>query len=639
MSRPNGKSNRGPLAAVLASLLIIGAIAYTANVPRRLDWALFVEQYLFFGLGLTLALVFLTYPVFRGALVWIDRTLAAIGLFSCGYMAIFYPSLFQELVWKPLDGLLIGIALVLLTLEAVRRTTGIALTLVIVFFIVYALVGHLIPGALTTRPVDWDRLSIYLAMDTNAMTGLPLRVAIIVVIAFILMGQLLARMGGGQFFNDLALSLVGRTRGGAAKIAIVSSFMFGSVSGSAVANVASSGIVTLPLMKRAGYSNHAAASVEALASTGGQLAPPIMGAAAFLMAEFLSIPYSMVVAAAVLPTLLYYFALFVYVDLEALAEQHYLPREIEVPRFWRVIADGWHFILPFVILIYGLFGLNWRPELAALAASASLALLGPLRGYRGVKVRWRDLWRALPGTGYAVVDIIVIAAAAGLVIGALNISGLAFSLTQQLVLLASGSLFVLLLAAAGVSVVLGMGMPTVGVYVLLASLIGPAMTRAGLEPIAAHMFLLYYGMLSMITPPVALASFTAATMAEADPWRTGWRAIRMGWVAYLIPFVIVFEPGLVMQADTLTIVWHAASAAGGVVFVTAGIYGHMARPLSVLERVALILAGLVAVLPMHSLIGVDYVANPIALVLGALLAFRGMRGGSGRPPAPAGAAD
>ncbi|MEQ9812187.1 MAG: TRAP transporter fused permease subunit [Azospirillaceae bacterium] len=634
MSADPSAGRRGPIATALAGVLIGAAILYTANLPRRLDWALFVEQYLFFGLGITLALVYLTYPLFRGPWRWIDRAAAAAGIAACGYMALYYPLLFTELVYKPLDGLVVGVVLVLLTLEAVRRTTGIALTIVILFFVVYALVGHLLPGPLATRPVAWDRLAIYLALDTNAMTGLPLNVGIIVVIPFILMGQLLARMGGGAFFNDLALSLVGRTRGGAAKIAVVSSFMFGSISGSAVANVASSGVVTIPLMKRAGYPPHVAASVEALASTGGQLAPPIMGAAAFLMAEYLSVSYATVVAAAVLPTLLYYFALFVYVDIEALAKRIYLPRDVEVPRFWRVLLDGWHFVLPFVILIYGLFGLNWRPELAALAASASLAVLGPLRGYRGQRVGLRTLAGTLPGTGFAVLDIIVIAAAAGLVIGALNISGLAFSLTQQLVLLAEGSLIILLIAAAGVSVILGMGMPTVGVYVLLASLIGPAMTRAGLDPIAAHMFLLYYGMLSMITPPVALASFTAASMAGADPWRTGWRAIRMGWVAYLIPFVIVFEPGLVMQAEPLTIVWHAVSAFAGVVFVTTGIYGHLSRPLIVAERAGLIAAGLIAVLPLHTLIGVEYVANPAGLLLGALLLWRASRPGPAGPGAP-----
>ena len=245
-----------------------------------------------------------------------------------------------------------------------------------------------------------------------------------------------------------------------------------------------------------------------------------------------------------------------------------------------------------------------------------LALFLP---YRGERASVRDILAVLPGTGVAVVEIIAISAVAGIVIGVLNITGLSFSLTLALVKLAEGSVIVLLLIAALVSIVLGMGMPTVGVYVLLASLIGPALIQAGLDPVASHMFLLYFGMLSMITPPVALASFTAASMARADPMATGFQAVKMGWVAYLIPFMIVFEPGLVMRTGWASTVWGLVPAIAGIVFATAAIYGWMFRPLRGLERLALAVLGLVALLPIHRFPGINQLPNVLAILAGALL--------------------
>jgi TRAP transporter 4TM/12TM fusion protein len=483
-----------------------------------------------------------------------------------------------------------------------------------------------------SRPILWDRLSIYVVMDTNGLLGLPLMVAAVVVFAFILMGNLLAVSGGSRFFNDLALALVGRARGGAAKIAVVSSFLFGSVSGSAVANVVASGVVTLPLMRRAGYPAKTAASIEALASTGGQLAPPIMGAAAFLMAEFLQVSYATVVLAAILPSFLYYLAIFIYVDIDASAENRALPDDIEVERASQVLLQGWVYVLPFVILLGTLFWLNWRPELSALAGAGVLALLALLVPYRGARCRLGDIVKVLPATGRSMIEILVIAAGAGLVIGALNISGLSFALTLKLAQMAEGNLFILLFVAALASIVLGMGMPTVGVYVLLASLIGPSLVKAGIDPIAAHMFLLYFGMLSMITPPVALASYTAASMTGAPPMQTGLLAVKIGWVAYLIPFVIVIEPGLVMRAPPFEIAWNFAGAVFGVYLATGAIYGYLGGPLSRVMRLLLLAAALIAILPVHVWFGVPYVGNAIAFAAGLALlwyAFRGKRAPGG----------
>lgn len=602
-------------AHVLGGVMMLCAVAFALDVPRQLGVALYTEQYLAAVLGLGLAMAFLIAPRFRGALAVLDPLLAAVALVAAGYVAWTYPVLVNELVYKPLDGLVVALVLAGLAVEAVRRMTGPGLTIIVGVFILYGLFGHLLPFGMS-RQIQWDRLAIYVAMDTNGMMGLPLMVTSVVVMTFVLMGQVLTRSGGGEFFNDLALSLVGRTRGGAAKIAVVSSFLFGSVSGSAVANVAASGVVTLPLMRRAGYKPHLAASIEALASTGGQLAPPIMGAAAFLMAEFLQIPYGTVVLAAIIPSALFYLAIFFYVDNHAAATGLRLPEDVEIRPLLHVLKDGWQFVAPFVVLIGGLFVLNWRPEMAALAAAALLAVLALILPYRGKRATIPELAFSLPRAGVAMIEIVVISAAAGIVIGVLNLSGLSFSLTLSLVSMAEGSLFLLLLLAGGVSVVLGMGMPTVGVYVLLASLIGPALTQAGINPIAAHMFLLYFGMLSMITPPVALASFTAASMAGADWMKTGFTAVRIGWVAYLIPFVMVFEPGLVMQADTITVVWQAAGALAGVYFATGAIFGYLRRPLSMPIRIFLMACALVAILPIE-IAGLGHVVNVVAILAGA----------------------
>jgi len=608
---------RTGMISALAYLLTLGAICFALDIPQMLGMALFTEQYLAFVLGITLALAFLTQPRLKGPLAILDLAAPLAALICGGYVAVFYPTLVNELVYKPLDGLIISLIIVVLTMEATRRVAGTGLAVIVALFVAYGLLGHFIPGALAGRPIQLDRLAIYLAMDSNAIQGLPLIVGSVTVIGFILMGQMLTVCGGGDFFNDLALALVGRRRGGAAKIAVVSSFLFGSVSGSAVANVASTGVVTIPMMKKAGYPPHAAGAVEALASTGGQLAPPIMGAAAFLMAEFLQISYATVVLAAIIPTFLYYFAIYMWVDSEATVTPLTIPEDVHLPKAREVLKQGWHFLVPFVILIGTLFFLNWSPEMAALAGTVSLGVLAIFIGYRGQRLSLKGAVEVIGSTGIAVIEILVICAAAGIVIGVLNLSGLAFNLTLQLVSLADGSLWVLLITAALVSIVLGMGMPTVGVYVLLASLIGPALVQAGVNPVAGHLFLLYFGMLSMITPPVALASFTAATIAKADPWQTGWRAANMGWIAYLIPFVFVLEPALIWQGSLIDGAWHGLGAAAGVAFTTIAFTGCWHRRLLAWERGAFAFAGMLTVLPVHLWIGVPFLGNAVGIAIGA----------------------
>jgi TRAP transporter 4TM/12TM fusion protein len=510
---------------------------------------------------------------------------------------------------------------VLLVLEATRRTSGLALVVIVLVLCLYALLGFLLPERVATRPVALSRLMVYLGIDTNALLGAALQVVTIVVVPFVIMGQVLNRGGGADYFTDLAMAMMGRYRGGAAKIAVVGSALFGMISGSAVANVAGVGAITIPLMKRSGFPAHIAGAIEAVGSTGGQLMPPVMGAAAFLMAEYLQVPYSEVMIAAALPAFLYYAALFIQVDLEA-AKRGITGAPLERrPSLRRVLLDGWHFPIPFAILILGLVSWNLEPEYAALLATAVLVLFSVGFGYKGKRLSPKAAVIALVSAGGASLDMIVITAAAGLLIGVLNLTGLAFGLTLQLVAASGGSLAILLVATAAVGILLGMGMPTVGVYVILATLAAPALIQAGLAPMQAHMFVLYFGMMSMVTPPVALAAFAAANLAGADAWRTGWTATRVGWCAYIIPFLFAASPTLLLMGNPLDITLSAVTALLGVLMGAAGVVGHLRLPLSAPLRALFVAVGIALLVPVDAFVGA-WLMNAAAFTVACVLLGR-----------------
>jgi TRAP transporter 4TM/12TM fusion protein len=324
--------------------------------------------------------------------------------------------------------------------------------------------------------------------------------------------------------------------------------------------------------------------------------PPIMGAAAFLMAEFLEISYTDVMIAALLPALLYYFAVFVQVDLVA-ARDRIATVEADLPDWRRVLADGWQFILPFVVLLVGLFQFRLEAEIAALYAAATILVLGAIRSYKGSRITFRTLCTSFWNAGLATTELVMIVAAAGFVIGILNKTGGGFALTQYLVTLGGGSMFLLLLIGGVVCIVLGMGMPTSGVYVLLAFLVAPGLIEAGVDKIPAHLFILYFGMMSMITPPIALAAFAAAAISRADPMKTGFAAMRMGWVAYVIPFMFVLSPSLVLQGSIEKIALNTTTAVIGVYLISVAMIGYFSRRLSPAMRALLALAGAAALFP------------------------------------------
>jgi len=453
--------------------------------------------------------------------------------------------------------------------------------------------------------VPLDRLANYLYLDANGMLGIALDTAATMVLAFVFLGSMLFQAGGAIFFTELAQCVMGRYRGGPAKISVAASGLFGSISGSAVANVMVDGWITIPMMVRAGFRPHVAAAIEASASTGGIIMPPIMGAAAFLIAEFLGIPYAQVALAAVVPAILYYLILFVQVDLEA--AKHGLTgltRE-EIPQLWTVLKGGWLALLTLVAIIYALFIKNMDASMAAIAVTILLIILHTVKSR--FRFRWKDLFIALEKTGRSLLDIGVITATAGLVIGVLSLMGLGFTLSGMLVNLSGGNAFLLLLLAAVTCFILGMGMPTTAAYVVLAVLVVPALTQLGVVPLAAHLFLLFFAKASMISPPVCLAAYAAASIGRCDPMKTGWTSVRLSLGTFIAPFVFAFSPALILIGSLPEILLVVATTILGSVAVAVALAGYLFRPLSWSKQLLLIVGGLFLILPPNTGVPLNWV--------------------------------
>ncbi len=617
---------------VVQGLFLVALVAWVIDLPGRIGLAVYGEQYLLAAAGMAVALALLAPPpptTPRSTMgVLADLGLAGSLLAAFGVASLHYPLLERELATAPAHAVALGVAMILGVLEAVRRRTGLFLPgLLLVLVFVVLVLGPELPRVLATRPVGPDRLAVYLALDTNGLPSRLLHVAVVTIGPFILFGALLNGMGVGLVLTRLMTRLVGGAPGGTAKAAVLGSAGFGLVSGSAVANVTTVGAISIPMMQRAGYPRHEAAAIEAVASTGGQLLPPLMGAAAFLMAEFLEVPYREVAIAALVPGLLFYAALYLAVDFAA---RRHDARPGAPAAAARSTPTGppqpWRYLIAVAVLLHLLFVEGRSPQQAGLWATVALIachLSWPLHGF-GQRVR--DTGRQLLEATTTMADIVVLAAAAALVVGVLTVSGLAFALTLQMVLLSGGLLLPLLLLAAALSMILGMGMPTVAVYVLLSTLAAPALIELGTTPMAAHLYLQYFGMLSMITPPIAIASFAAASVAEADPWRTAFRAVRLSAAVYAIPFAFVTQPELLLAGDLSATALAVARCLVAIGLVTAATIGGIARPLGWGWR----LTALALALP--NLVGFGWVladavllaAFPLGLALLALIA---------RPPA------
>jgi TRAP transporter 4TM/12TM fusion protein len=624
------------LVNVMAVTLTLAVIAVTADLFRKVGLSLYTEQYLAGLMALAMPLLYLHVPAQgrrgtrSGPIPWYDLLAAAVSFAAMVYVAVRFPSLSELVSARPWDGLIVAAIVILLILEGLRRTTGMGLFYTTVFFFGLALIGGALPGEFAAKSIPFGRLTYYAVWDSTAVMGVTLKIVSTVVVIFVLFGHVLFKSGGAGFFTDISMALMGRRRGGPAKIAILGSSLFGTISGNVVSNVMTVGVVTIPLMIRVGYRPHLAAAIEANASTGGQIMPPVMGIAAFVMAEFLQVPYADVALAAAIPAILFYIALFIQVDLEA-ARSRILPMdESQIPKIMDVLKSGWHFPIPFIVLIYALF---WGGEeadsagLMAIAAALALAFIFPFQGKR---IGIRELFEMARDTGLGVLDLFMIGAASGIMIGALNYSGIGFTLSLVLIHLAAGSLILLLVYSAIANIILGAGLPTVGCYILLATLVAPSLIQMGIEPMAAHMFILYYGCLSMISPPVAVAAFVAANLANADPNKTGWVAMAFGWTIFVIPFLFVYSGTLLLKGDPVFIVIDFVTAVAGVWFISAAVMGYGMRDLGWIDRLLYLTAGVCLIVPVGAFAPARWMNIAGVVLVVALLAWERML----RRPAP-----
>ncbi|MEM7268215.1 MAG: TRAP transporter permease [Pseudomonadota bacterium] len=595
-------------------------------------------------LSVMLTLAFLMKPLFRGSMhdpVWVEgdarNTLRAAGL---GVDLILVALvLFVQLwtIWdvtafhmrygeKTPEDLIVGGILIALVFEATRRVVGWAMVLITGFFMFHALNANYFFGFFYGPPVRWGKFVDTLFMSSDGIFGIPLYVCATYIILFIIFGAVLIRSGAGRFFIELAVSLTGHRIGGPAKAAAVASGFMGTVSGSAVANVVTTGSFTIPLMKRVGYRAKFAAAVEACASSGGQITPPIMGAAAFIMAEFLAVPYVTIIVAAVIPAFLYFITIYFMVHLEA--EKHglaALPKS-ELPKTGEVLRRGWHLLLALVVLVgFLLYGFTpMRAAFFGLASLVALSFINPSTRMSPV-----DLLAALESGVRATVPVSIACACAGLIIGSVFVSGLGLKFTQSVIELADGNLLILLALTGVASIILGMGITTTAVYITVAALIVPALIKAGVEPISAHMFAFYFGVVSTITPPVALASFAAAAIAKTPPMATAVESTRVGVAKYLAPLIFVYNPSLLFVGPLWLTMVSTALAIAGLWTLSVAIEGWRNGPIGAAKRAAILVAAILLLFPPTSVL-IDGVSGWVAPAIGAALALALIGPGFGR---------
>ncbi|MEY4645728.1 MAG: hypothetical protein RLZZ596_2559 [Pseudomonadota bacterium] len=556
------------------------------------------EAVIFRGIHLmfALALVFLLYPLSRSGLVWrgSDLLLMGLGLAAVLHILLDYQTFVNRIIYiddlTALD-MFFAITMILVVLEGTRRVIGWALPLTAVVFVIYA-------AAFTQ--VKFPVLMEQLYLSTEGIFGSTLGVSASYVMLFVIFGAFMEKSGTGQLFMDFALSITGGSAGGPGKVAVVSSSLFGTVSGSAVANVMVDGPITIPLMKRSGFRPSFAAAVESVASTGGQLMPPVMGAAAFVMAEFLAVPYAQVALWALIPSVLYYGSVFFAVHFEA---RRYnlrgVPRD-ELPRMTRVLAQRGHLFTPIMIVLVGLF-LGYSAPLCALVAAIACIPVALMRSTTRAGITWQSALRALEEGARGALSVAMACACAGIVIGCVTITGLGIVFTQVVIELAQNTLFLALLLTAIAGIVLGMGMPTTPAYIVMVALLVPAIIKMGVATPAAHMFAFYFAILSAITPPVALAVFAAAGLAKANMWESGFAAMRAAAPAYIVPFMFVYEPSLllIMQDGTrwYEVGWSFVTAFIGVVALAGSLFGWLISFATPFHRVLLFIAALCLIKP------------------------------------------
>lgn len=473
----------------------------------------------------------------------------------------------------------LGAVILILVIEAARRLTGIGLITIGLVFLIYAYVGPYMPGPIRHPGASLSKIFTFSSLTTESIFGTCIDACSTFIFLFVLYAKVLEKTGGGQVFIDVACSLVGRVRGGPAKVSVVASGLFGSISGSAVANVVGTGTFTIPLMKKIGYKSEFAGAVEAVASSGGQFMPPIMGASAFLIAEIVGIPYWTVAACALVPAVLYYLAVFFMVDFEAGKTGLTGMKPEELPRTRDVLKKGWPSLVSPVVLIVLLAGLQWSPAKAAvwsIGVAFIICMINP-----NTRLTGKQIIETMVEGAIGALETSVACAAVGIVVGSITLTGLALKLSSLLITASGGHLIVLMLLTMIACIIMGMGLPTVACYVVLASMIAPALIKMGVLPIAAHLFIFYFGIISAITPPVALASMVAAGIAKAPFIKTSLQALKLGAAAFVLPFMFVLNPALILQGGVLEVIQCVFTATVGIFSMSVMLEGYFLERLPV----------------------------------------------------------
>lgn len=618
--------------AALTTVSILLAINQIFNLGFFVGYVVLDSRYMYLITGVMLAMVFITFPASKHTpdrVPWYDIAVMVLIAIIFSYYAYFAERIVLE-AWEyaaPPLGVWLSLVTWVIVMEAGRRAGGWPVFVIVAIFSLYPTYADRLPTVIAALSIPISDVAMFHVMGEESLFGLPMQAFAQLVFGFLLFGISLQYTGGGPFFINLAFALLGNKRGGPAKVAIFSSGLMGSMSGGPISNVLTTGPLSIPAMRRTGFSREYAAGVEACASTGGVFMPPIMGATAFVMASFLNVSYVTVAVAAIVPSLLYFFGLFMQIDAYSARKQlQGLPIE-ELPRLGKVFREGWYFIAVFVALTWMLVVLQ-REAIAPFYATALLLFINQFTQHRLSLDKFMLLVAAL---GRMLAELAGILAAIGLIIGALAVTGIAGTIANDLVYLAGDNPLVLLMMGALTSFILGIGMTVTAAYIFLAIVLVPALVNAGLDPLASHMFVMYWGMLSFITPPVALAAFAAASVAEVSPMRAGFAAMRLGAIIYFVPFFFVFNPALLLQDTAVENMLALSTAIVGVALVAGALQGYLIGVGNLGKGVAGIgvrsaigIAGLTLALPAGGLFGFSHLSLlAVALMfLGAGLSLR-----------------
>ncbi|GED54043.1 TRAP transporter permease [Brevibacillus borstelensis] len=555
--------------------------------------------------AVVLCLIYLLYPGWKKAsrkkLSLLDVVLALASLGTAGYIFIYYLDIVNRGGIPSTLDVTFATITCLLVLEASRRVAGWELTAMASIFVAYAYLGPYLPGDFAHRGYTFSDIFNYMYVTTEGIFGDATAVSASFIILFIIFGAFLSKSGMGTLFNDLSLALAGSSKGGPAKVGVIASAVHGSINGSAVASVVTTGSFTIPMMKRVGYKPDFAAGVEATAAVGGQILPPIMGAAAFIMAETLGVPYITIAVAALIPAIMYYFGLLVQVHLRADRDNLQGLTKEELPKVKDVLKERGHLLLPLILLVL-LLMMGYTPTLVAVATIIATIVIAALRP--SSRMGFRDVLQALETGVRDTLGVAAACAAVGITVGVFSLTGLGLKLANIILMMGSGSLFMTLLFTMIASIILGLGLPSIPCYIITATMAAPALSTFGVDPLAAHLFVFYFGAIANLTPPIALAAFAGAGIAGSDPQRTGWISCKLALAGFIVPFIFIYKPGLlILESSVADIAFAALATLLAVLALAAATEGFLFAKMNRIFRLALIAAGILLIFPEAILMG------------------------------------